>query len=729
MRLLFWSTGSIYPYLILMSGTGGGSPPVEGGVFYVSTTGSDGNTGSEASPWLTPTHALGEIGPGDTLVFEDGEYAPFSVSVSGSAGNPITLKSKNLHQAHVTEGPGGYASVLVSGNYITIDGLRVSNYSRHGIEFQFVHHCTVVNCWMSGGGGNGIGALEGDFYHFENNLCEGWGRTGWNSGISIYHPDHRGSDDEVTVGLERNIIRNNICRDNHMLSYIAFDTGGVEILQGDIVTLPGSWGIADRIELTSGSWGAGTAAGRVGLKLREFTTDPDIDDEITVDSVLCAVVTADGFFQDEGLFTDGNGIILDDWDWSQNPEEGYSYPFGALVEGNISYQNGGKGIQFYGVVGPAIGRNNTLYANNLDAIMSAETWRGDLSIQDSDDVTLANNISYATPGPNVNAIGIYGGNIEATLYNNLTFNGTDGIASIFTSVATYVGSGDITGINPHFVDPENGDFRVASNSAAVDAADETQGFSTPDLNGDPRSAGFVNIGALEAVGSAYVPPARGDITDVGTVETTAYGTRVNSTITGISGLQENDVVYVYEVMYRGFDGFPLTVTPPEGFEEQEVHMVGLVNAAGWLSMRVWRKILGAADPLIGNDATFTHASSPAQYIMQAFRGVDLSQPEDTLFFGNTGSQNVREWEPLTTFTENARLIAYGVDYGEGTTPAGLPAVGMTERVDVTLSYLADITVEEPTTVSGLANNANSAGTGENTQPNGTLIFAVRAALA
>lgn len=554
-----------------------------GAAYYVRSGGSDAADGSTATPWATIAHALTQLDPGDTLLVGDGTWTtPFTFGVSGSAGKPITIKAENLQQASIEDD--GYAAIIVTGNYVTIDGLRITNPNRHGIEGQFNHHMTVKNCLVEDCGGNGIGALGGDFYHFEGNTCRRNGRTGWNSGISVYQPDHWITKDEATTAPERNVFRNNLVYENRMLSFIDFDTGSVEVVAGDSVTVAGVLiGKADRIELTSGSWGAGTAAGRIGI-LRDvaFGASPTNSSIISVGGSQVALTTGGDFYTDEGMFTDGNGLILDDWGWYQKSvfvvaftggsttplaegntvvvgaggesgtvsgvwlESGswaggnaagrlridfgsaptnvatgtqilvggvqraltsgsftqYGYPYGALVDGNISALNGGKGIQCYGVLGTALVRNNTAWHNNRDGAQIGDmTWRGEITAQDSAP-TFVNNIAVADTTPDVN-IGTFG--LWQVAGSVLASNLTHG-ASINANVAWTDSGGNQLGTDPHLTDPAAGDYRVASNSAAVDAGTAAHGFAATDRNGDGRTSATINLGALEAVGPPWTTP-------------------------------------------------------------------------------------------------------------------------------------------------------------------------------------------------------------------------------
>ena len=67
-----------------------------------------------------------------------------------------------------------------------------------------------------------------------------------------------------------------------------------------------------------------------------------------------------------GQHTDGNGIIIDDFQSTQTSGyKNYTYP--TLVDGNVVYNNGGKGIQVTWSDGVTVS-NNTAYHNNQDSL-------------------------------------------------------------------------------------------------------------------------------------------------------------------------------------------------------------------------------------------------------------------------------------------------------------------------------------------------------------------------
>ncbi|MGO7203207.1 right-handed parallel beta-helix repeat-containing protein, partial [Rhizobium ruizarguesonis] len=76
-----------------------------------------------------------------------------------------------------------------------------------------------------------------------------------------------------------------------------------------------------------------------------------------------------------GAHTDGNGIIIDDFQSTQT--DGHpNYTFKTLVDNNLVYENGGKGIQVAWSDSITV-QNNTAYHNNQDPLNDG-TWRGEL---------------------------------------------------------------------------------------------------------------------------------------------------------------------------------------------------------------------------------------------------------------------------------------------------------------------------------------------------------------
>lgn len=202
-----------------------------------------------------------------------------------------------------------------------------------------------------------------------------------------------------------------------------------------------------------------------------------------------------------GPRTDANGIIIDDFRTTKAPQLN-EYRFPVLVENNVVYNNGGKGIQVVWSDYVTV-RNNTAYHNSTDPV-SNSTWRAELSNTQSSYNTWINNIAVANPKidkHNVAISSISTGdykNKEVVWHNNLTFNGNHGEDSVRANGSNSFpksSDGNKLGVNPDFVNaPFN--FELESGSPAIDAGTHRFGTGQVPLDGK----GSIDIGAIDAGG-------------------------------------------------------------------------------------------------------------------------------------------------------------------------------------------------------------------------------------
>ena len=289
-------------------------------------------------------------------------------------------------------------------------------------------------------------------------------------------------------------IRNNRCHNTR--------NSGISVVGGEFYTIEDN----ECAYCAQGSWYSGISV----YQCRNITGDTTTPGP----RVIIRRNTCYGSMQSVGPYTDGNGIICDDWQNNQNESPFPPYTFPGLVENNLCYHNGGKGIQIAWSDNVVV-RNNICYWNNRDQ-QNPGTWKGDLSNQDSKNCIMVNNIAWCNPayGSWVRAIGVYGSASTAgsVLANNITFNGTPGQQSIITQDAgSYSnGGGNLFGVNPQLTnpstDPATADFRPATGSPAINAGTATWGLPPEDITGNDRVVGgSVDIGAFE-IGSGTPPP-------------------------------------------------------------------------------------------------------------------------------------------------------------------------------------------------------------------------------
>jgi hypothetical protein len=124
---------------------------VFGATFYVATTGSDSNPGTQSQPWRTIQHAANMVHGGDTVIVEDGAYAEaVSISTGGtSEATRVTFQSHNKWRAKIaptsTQGNSNIG-VNIGANYVTVQDFEVSatTTTAEGIKCNGVSNCKIL---------------------------------------------------------------------------------------------------------------------------------------------------------------------------------------------------------------------------------------------------------------------------------------------------------------------------------------------------------------------------------------------------------------------------------------------------------------------------------------------------------------------------------------------------------------------------------------------------------
>ncbi|WP_339746749.1 right-handed parallel beta-helix repeat-containing protein [uncultured Rubinisphaera sp.] len=102
--------------------------------YFVSTSGSNDNSGTLKEPWQTIQYASNQVKPGDTVHVRAGNYPEHvNLNVSGYSSKKVTIKA--YEQEKVTLNPGSFYAFNLS--YQRIQGFHILNTTgrRPGIEF------------------------------------------------------------------------------------------------------------------------------------------------------------------------------------------------------------------------------------------------------------------------------------------------------------------------------------------------------------------------------------------------------------------------------------------------------------------------------------------------------------------------------------------------------------------------------------------------------------------
>jgi parallel beta-helix repeat protein len=172
--------------------------------------------------------------------------------------------------------------------------------------------------------------------------------------------------------------------------------------------------------------------------------------------------------------TDGNCIIID---WHDR----YGYQGTTLVENNVCYNNGGRGVHVFHS-GNVVAVNNTLYHNVQSRDLSDD---GELSAVNARNVTFRNNL--VVPRDDRKEVNVASADAIAFTSNLYAKQG-----------ARSRGDGDVVVPDAGLVDPTQGRFAPRAGSPAI-AAGTPDGAPAADIDGKPRH-NRPAIGAYEAAG-------------------------------------------------------------------------------------------------------------------------------------------------------------------------------------------------------------------------------------
>ena len=189
----------------------GSASPASAATYYLSPTGSSGNTGTQTEPWSL-SHANAALVAGDTAILLDGQYSTaIAPARSGTAGNEITYRAANSRMAElIASNP----RILVENrHYITIDGIKAHNGRRYAIGIG-ASHITINDC---------------DFRHFNNGSFESgrFQETGGYITVTNSHIEDGADALHIREGRGHYVAGNTFIKDNHTLLILMGVTNSV----------------------------------------------------------------------------------------------------------------------------------------------------------------------------------------------------------------------------------------------------------------------------------------------------------------------------------------------------------------------------------------------------------------------------------------------------------------------------------------------------------------------
>lgn len=408
-------------------------------------------TGNNTFNGLTPATAKQTLGwfsysttflqPGDTVfvmngTYTNGEsYAVLALRASGNATNPIVITNYPNHSPLLSFNSWAGIGLSDSIHHIVINGLRIRGNNANVTLAAALNQ--PGSCANPGGSpnpiynGNGI-TIDGrngkHIHHITISNCEIFDCGG--GGIAGLEADY--------LTYENNIIYNT--------SWFAlYGTSGISNLS--------SWNYDSHSSVTYSNI---------------IRNNICYGNEMFVPWIAQCDIT------------DGNGIIIDS-EVGNNPLGAYTGK--TLIENNVVYRNGGRGIAVFKSDNVDIINNTCFFNCNSDSIDD-----GEITVNIGVNARVFNNIMYARTGERANYKNAASTNFSSG--NNLVYN---------YSAVSFTSPTDLIAVNPLFVDTALNNFTLQSSSPCIDAGSNNAGeFSLNDINGvlRPQGAG-TDMGAYE----------------------------------------------------------------------------------------------------------------------------------------------------------------------------------------------------------------------------------------
>ncbi|HEY9620327.1 MAG TPA: choice-of-anchor Q domain-containing protein [Crinalium sp.] len=406
-----------------------------GKIYYISGEGSNNNNGlSPQSAFRTLQQAADLTQPGDVVYVMNGTYTN-----DNSFDNILTIKRSGTPDAWITyQAYPGHHPKLESKNW-------------HGIDVQGASYITIDGFELEGNNNNiNLAYAQSQQTNLNNPLTSG-------NGIGV-NPSTDGRFSHHIV------IRNNKAYN--------FGGGGIYTIHADYVTIENN-------TVYNNAWYAPYGCSGIS-NYQNWNSDNSTDTKMIIrNNVSYGNQNLIPFYA-MGKITDGNGIIIDDSRNTQLNSTLGSYKGRTLIQNNIVYNNGGRGVavyksEFVDVI------NNTAYQNSQHSAIRD----GEITAIAANNVNVFNNIIYAKTGLPANTVF----DVRNVLYDyNLVFN-----AAWFIDI----GSHNVVGKDPLFVDPATGNFSLRANSPAVNLGTRKLA-PTVDFLGVQRSDAGIDMGAYES---------------------------------------------------------------------------------------------------------------------------------------------------------------------------------------------------------------------------------------
>jgi hypothetical protein len=261
-------------------------PVSSGATFYVATSGSDSNPGSQAQPWRTIQKALNTLQPGQRALVRAGTYGEsLSMDRAGSSSAPISVEAYPGEKPIVDATDTHALRVNSSGAWFRFRGFKIQNFpgTSGGNVDLYGSYLEISDNEITASVDQGIYTDEGsDHVQILRNWIHhnGEGRTHQSHGIYLQGDDHlvannlihdqdEGFGIQVYDNGDRAIVVSNTITNNAHSGIVVGGGGGVSgvVVRNNILAYNAHWGIsadsscpsssvADHNILFANAWGS-----------------------------------------------------------------------------------------------------------------------------------------------------------------------------------------------------------------------------------------------------------------------------------------------------------------------------------------------------------------------------------------------------------------------------------------------------------------------------------------
>lgn len=477
--------------------------------YYVATTGTDSNPGTQFAPWRTIQHAADTVHAGSTVYVRGGTYEELvRINVSGNANDGfITFKSYPgeiavLDASRFT--PQGRQGVLTiqDQSYVRVEGFEIRN-------FRTAEHRLAPLGINVMGSGSHIELLKNNVHDIQQTFPgrdkPGSGGNGF--GIAVYGTNAKAPITDLII-------------DGNEVHHLKTGSSESLVVNGNVTNF----------RITHNTVHDNNNIGIDVIGFERTAPDPAVDQarDGVVSHNLVYNITSRGnpaYGNDEssdGIYVDGGTRILieqntmHDVDFgielaSEHKDRATSY---ITARNNLIYHCHTAGVSIGGYA-PDRGHtehsfviNNTLYEND-----TSSTGSGEFQMQwNMSDNVFANNIVYAGPRCliSLTKTEVNKNQPPALIDHNLYYCDAGAKASVWAGVSSSIKGFDnyvkstandehSRFLDPHFVDPGAHNFHPQSDSPALGTGTIDQlPVGELDLDGSPRvSPGKIDLGCYQ----------------------------------------------------------------------------------------------------------------------------------------------------------------------------------------------------------------------------------------